>query len=144
MRKLKYLLLIFICSLAVIACKPTPKQVKAKQEKTSKGAKKKGAKKANPLWGAAKKELNLTTDQTKRLKAITSKYNKQISGLKKSKKWDGKNNANNRKKLVGARANELKKTLGSKYNSYLAFLKKWSKKKKAAKKSKKKAKSKKK
>ncbi len=144
MYKIKYLLLAILCSLAVIACKPSAEKSKAKKVKTTKVAKKKRAKKANPLWGAAQKELNLTSDQTKRLKAITAKYNKQINGLKKAKNWDGKKNASNRKKLVSARSAELKKTLGSKYKAYMAFLKKWSKKQKAARKSKKKAKTKKK
>ncbi len=88
--------------------------------------KKVAPKQPGPYWGEVKKSIPLTDKEISKIKSIQNKYKKEINQLKKQKKWD----ADERTRIERARAKEIEKLLGEKYDKYEKFNADWLKKKK--------------
>ncbi len=129
MKIAKYLILSLLVFGFMTSCKPDNKSKKPGKAKTTQVSKKKGAKKGPSIWAAMKKKLSLSDDQVKKVQAISSKYNKKVSELKKAKKWDGDKNKKVREKVGKDRIAEIRKVLGTKTESYQKFMKDWTAKK---------------
>lgn len=114
----------------------------AKAKKVSKKAKAKAAKKklSKKYWAGVTKKAGLSASQVKAIQTIEKKYATNITGLKKSKRWDGDANKVTRTNMMNNKKNEIKNVLGSKTAAFDKFNKKWKANLKKAKKKGKKAK----
>ena len=56
-------------------------------------------KKDNIYWNKMKRQVGLSDDQLKKLKALDRKFTRQIDALKKQNKWDGNTNKKTRKQM---------------------------------------------
>ena len=147
---MRYFILLVFSFTLLFSCgtdnKPAPKKVKtsvrAKKPKSAKAKANAAKAKANKskYWAYMKKSAGLSDAQIASIKKVNKKYAAQTNQLKKSKKWAGKANAANRKKVSTNKTAELKRTIGASWSKWQLASKNWNKANKPKKKSKKKKK----
>ena len=128
---MRYLILCFFSCMLLFSCgdgyksnastkgtTATAKQVKAKKPVKNKG----NAVNADTrYWNYVKKKMGLTNPQIKKIKKVNQKYSKEISLLKKKKKWKG----DAKKAVLDKKNGDLKKVLGALFNKWETTNTRW-------------------